>query len=88
MNISNVAILCFGVFILFAFDNVSLAQDKEVNSLEISRMEQAAMGMLHSIPYRSTVTAESFPERGKEASWKSVIVREVVPPGQLHGRKA
>ena len=84
MKRSNVAILCFGFFILFAFDDVSLAQDKEVNSLEISRMEQAAMGMLHSIPYRSTMTAESFPERGKEASWKSVIVREVVPPGQLH----
>jgi hypothetical protein len=56
------------------------AQSKEPSPSEIFSMERRALGMLSLVPYRSTMTGETFPARGQEANWKTVLIREIIAP--------
>jgi hypothetical protein len=73
-----------GSLFLFGIQQATFAQGQEVPYSEVSRMEQTASELRHSIPYRLTLTAESFPERDKEPSWKGISVLETVPPDRSH----
>lgn len=53
-------------------------QTKEIPYGEVFKMEQAAGVLLRSLPHRSSMTSWVFPECGKEASFKSVLIRETV----------
>ena len=74
------AVFVVGSFFLFGIQQAALAQVQEVSYSDISKMERTTLGLLRSIPYRMTRTAETFPERGKEASWKGVLIVETNPP--------
>jgi hypothetical protein len=69
-----------GLLLLFGIQQATSAQSREISFSEVNRMEQTALGLLQSIPYRSTLTAESFPARGKEASWKGISILEKASP--------
>ena len=74
----SVKSLCFYMVLLFI--SSASAQSKEVTSIDVRKMEQKAMELLRSVPYRSTTIAETFPVRGEAANWKSKMILEVVPP--------
>jgi len=64
----------------FAYLQVTPAQNQEVLPSEVLKMEREAMGLLRSVPYRSTMTAETFAARGQEPTWKTILIREMVAP--------
>jgi hypothetical protein len=66
-------------FVVGGFHQV-VAQSKEASYGEISKMEQAAMVLILSIPHRRTMTSWVFPDRDKEPTWKSVLISEIIPP--------
>lgn len=76
----NIAVFFAGLLFLFGIQQATLAQSREIPFSDVNRMEQTALGLLQSIPYRSTLTAESFPERGTEASWKGISILEKASP--------
>jgi hypothetical protein len=72
--------LFFGFFVVIGLDQSTLSQSKEFSYGEVGQMEQTALGLIRAIPHRSTATHESFPGRGKEPTWKSVLTSETIAP--------
>lgn len=60
----------------------AFGQSKEVSYGDLFKMEQSAGVLLRSLPHRSSMTSWVFPERGKEPSHKSVLVRETMSSGR------
>jgi len=81
MNLSKV--LFPGFFVAIALNHSLHAQSKEVSYAEVFRMEQAALSLLRSIPNRSVMTSWVYPERGKEATYKNVFIREITHTDRL-----
>lgn len=54
------------------------AHGQEVKFSDVFKMEQTAMTLLRAVPHRSTRTSWVFPERGKEATWKSTLINEIL----------
>jgi hypothetical protein len=72
-------LLCLIVIAVVSLQSVS-AQEKEVETSDITKMEMSARNLLRSVSYRSIQTSETFPERGKEALHKSVRTVEQESP--------
>ena len=71
--------VCFVVSVtVLSLFQVAPGQNKEITYADVFKMEQSAMILLRSLPHRSSMTSWVFPERGKEASYKSVLIRETV----------
>ena len=75
----RISIFLFFLLVLLFFSSAS-AQNTEVLPAQVLKLERDALGLLRSIPYRSTMTGETFPARGQEADWKTIVVQEVVAP--------
>jgi hypothetical protein len=75
----RISIFLFFFVILLFFSSAS-AQNREVLPAEVLKLERDAMGMLRPIPYRSTMTGETFSARGQEANWKTIVIQETVTP--------
>jgi len=80
MKIVNIGKVLFGCLFLFGLCQATLCQGKEVSYSDVIKLEQSAVTLLKAVPYRSTMTNWVFPERGKEPSWKSILIRETVRP--------
>jgi len=71
-------IVLFVAFGLLAATPPIKAQIREVNYFEVLKLEQTAKVLLRAVPHRSTTTSWVFPERDKDPTWKSILIREVV----------
>lgn len=78
--LTKLAVLICGLACFFGLSQTVLGQENEVTYAEVLRMEQSAMLLMRSVPYRSTMTSWVFPERGKDASYTNVLIRETTGP--------
>jgi len=79
---NTLEVIFVALFIVLGFSPAAFSQGKDLTYADIFKMEQTAMTLLRSTPYRSTWTSWNFPERGKEPSYRGVFTYEIDATGR------